>query len=137
MERPASGFGARESQRVQVGIWYILRAQRGSHIPTLRPKYLPYSYMEPLGSGHGVLWEWSERLGVVLESSCSAVGVLLGSLLRKLWKCSGHSSWQACSCISLECFFLSGSGLLMELSSSALRFIMGYFWSSQRLFKSP
>ena len=36
-------------QRVHVGIWYILRAQRGSHIPTLRPKYTPYSYMDPLG----------------------------------------------------------------------------------------
>ena len=37
------------SQRVHVGIWYILRAQRGSHIPTLRAKYAPYSYMDPLG----------------------------------------------------------------------------------------
>ena len=37
------------TQRVHVGIWYILRAQRGSHIPTLRPKYIPYSYMDPLG----------------------------------------------------------------------------------------
>ena len=38
-----------ESPRVHVGIWYILRAQRGSHIPTLRPKYIPYTYMDPLG----------------------------------------------------------------------------------------
>ena len=38
-----------QSQRVHVGIWYILRAQRGCHIPTLRPKYTPYSYMDPLG----------------------------------------------------------------------------------------
>ena len=37
------------TQRVHVGIWYVLRAQRGSHIPTLRPKYIPYSYMDPLG----------------------------------------------------------------------------------------
>ena len=37
-------------QRVHVGIWYILRAQKGSHIPTLRPKYVLYSYMDPLGS---------------------------------------------------------------------------------------
>ena len=37
------------SQRVHVGIWYILRAQRGPHIPTLKPKYVPYSYMDPLG----------------------------------------------------------------------------------------
>ena len=36
-------------QRVHVGIWYILRAQKGSHTPTLRPKYTPYSYMDPLG----------------------------------------------------------------------------------------
>ena len=40
------------TQRVHVGIlWYILRAQRGSHIPTLTPKYAPYSYMGPLGHG--------------------------------------------------------------------------------------
>ena len=37
------------SQRVHVGIWYILKAQRGSHMPTLRPKYLANSYMDPLG----------------------------------------------------------------------------------------
>ena len=37
------------TQRVHVGKWYILRAQRGSHIPTLRPKYIPYTYMDPLG----------------------------------------------------------------------------------------
>ena len=34
-----------------MGIWYILRAPWGSHIPTVRPKYIPYSYMDPLGSG--------------------------------------------------------------------------------------
>ena len=39
------------TQRVHLGTWYILRAQRGSHIPTLRPKYIPYSYMDPLRSG--------------------------------------------------------------------------------------
>ena len=37
------------TQRVHVGIWYILRAQRGSYIPTLRPKYIPYTYVDPLG----------------------------------------------------------------------------------------
>ena len=37
------------TQRVHVGLWYIFKAQRGSHVPTLRPKYLPYSYMDPLG----------------------------------------------------------------------------------------
>ena len=42
----SSGY---QTQRVHVGIWYILRGQRGSHIPTLRPKYIPYSYMDPLG----------------------------------------------------------------------------------------
>ena len=35
--------------RVLVGIGYILRAQRGSQIPTLKPKYIPYNYMDPLG----------------------------------------------------------------------------------------
>ena len=30
-------------------MWYILRAQTGSHIPTLRPKYIPFTYMDPLG----------------------------------------------------------------------------------------
>ena len=37
------------TQRFHVAIWYILRAQRCSHITTLGPKYIPYSYMEPLG----------------------------------------------------------------------------------------
>ena len=37
------------TQRVHVGIWYILRAQRGSHIPTFRPKYILYTYIDPLG----------------------------------------------------------------------------------------
>ena len=45
-----------QSQRVHVGIWYILRAQRGSHIPTLRAKYTPYSYMDPLGIFMVVTW---------------------------------------------------------------------------------
>ena len=45
---------SRQAQRVHVGIWYILRAQRGSHIPTLRAKYIPYSYMDPLGKQAGV-----------------------------------------------------------------------------------
>ena len=30
------------TQRVHVGIWYILRAQKGSHMTTLGPKYIPY-----------------------------------------------------------------------------------------------
>ena len=28
---------------------YIIGAQRGSHLPTLRANYIPYSYMDPLG----------------------------------------------------------------------------------------
>ena len=40
------------TQRVHVGIWYILRAQGGSHIPTLRPKYIPYTYIDPLGRSY-------------------------------------------------------------------------------------
>ena len=43
------------AQRVHVGIWYILRAQRGSHIPTLRPNYIPLTYMDPLGRVIGVV----------------------------------------------------------------------------------
>ena len=39
--------------RVLVGIRYIPRAHRGSHIPTLRAKYIPYSYMDPLGHSLG------------------------------------------------------------------------------------
>ena len=38
-----------KAQRAHVGIWYILGVQGGFHIPTLRPKYIPYSYMDPLG----------------------------------------------------------------------------------------
>ena len=37
------------SQRVHVGIWHILAAQKGSHTPAFRPNYIPYSYMDPLG----------------------------------------------------------------------------------------
>ena len=49
--RPENTFGvAAQIHRVHVGIWYILRAQRGSHTPTVRPKYTPYSYMDPLGN---------------------------------------------------------------------------------------
>ena len=48
-ENPALAWFVRVSQRVHVGIWYILRAQRGSHIPTLGPRYILYSYMDPLG----------------------------------------------------------------------------------------
>ena len=45
--RISRGFGFR--QRVHVGMWYILRARKGSHKPTLRPKYISYCYMHPLG----------------------------------------------------------------------------------------
>ena len=56
-------------QRVHVAIWYILRAQRGSHIPTLRAKYIPYSYMDPLGPLNpkpkmsSTMAIWRRRLG--------------------------------------------------------------------------
>ena len=36
------------SHRVQVATQYILRAQRGSHIATLGPKFILCSYMDPL-----------------------------------------------------------------------------------------
>ena len=39
------------AQTLHVAIWYILRAQRGSHRTTLGPKYISCSYMQPLGSG--------------------------------------------------------------------------------------
>ena len=29
----------------------MLGAQRGSRIATLTPKYIPYSYMDPVGNG--------------------------------------------------------------------------------------
>ena len=48
-ERAPDFASGHDSQRVHVGVWYILRAQRGSHIPTLRPRYIPYTYMDPLG----------------------------------------------------------------------------------------
>ena len=38
-----------ECIRLDLGFRCILRAQRGSHIPTLRPKYIPYTYIDPLG----------------------------------------------------------------------------------------
>ena len=53
------------TQRVHVGIWYILRAQSGSHIPTLRPKYIPYTYIDPLGEGvRSRLWTANEGVGL-------------------------------------------------------------------------
>ena len=47
----SSGFKAESylSQRVHVAISYIPRAQTGSHIITLGPKYELYSYMDHLG----------------------------------------------------------------------------------------
>ena len=32
-----------------VGIEYMLRAQRGSHITTLRPRYILHGYVDPVG----------------------------------------------------------------------------------------
>ena len=65
------------SQRVHVGIWYILRAQRGSHIPTLRPKYIPYSYMDPLGIlSFFVHCTWFLRLLQALPPKLKGVGLM-------------------------------------------------------------
>ena len=36
--------------RLVYGIY--LRHKRGSHTPTVRPKYIPYSYMDQVGSLH-------------------------------------------------------------------------------------
>ena len=57
------------TQRVHVGIWYILRAQRGSHIPTLRRKYIPYSYMDPLGEFYHVCRECAVYCQMQVPSS--------------------------------------------------------------------
>ena len=62
-----------KTQRVHVGVWYMLRAQRGSHIPTLRAKSIPYSYMDPLGkassrsSFSGWLWRCFRRLIILAK----------------------------------------------------------------------
>ena len=53
-----------------MGIWYILRAQRGSHIPTLRPKYIPYTYMDPLGKRFFVLEPATQRSSEEAPASC-------------------------------------------------------------------
>ena len=64
------------TQRVHVGIWYILRAQRGSHIPTLRPKYIPYTYMDPLGGGCKETGSWVPAVpGSHLFWPCSRLNV--------------------------------------------------------------
>ena len=36
-------------QKVHVGIWYMRRARRGSHVGALEPKYVLYEYMDTLG----------------------------------------------------------------------------------------
>ena len=52
-------FSDHSSQRVHVGIWYILRAQRNSQILTLRPKYIPLYLRGPFGvSCGGSLGGW-------------------------------------------------------------------------------
>ena len=47
-------FSGALAQRVHVGTWYILRALRRSHMPTVGPKYVLDSYMDPLGGGGGL-----------------------------------------------------------------------------------
>ena len=46
MPKSILAFGIK---RVPVNIQYILRAQKVSHIMRLRSKYIPCSYMDPLG----------------------------------------------------------------------------------------
>ena len=46
----------------------MLRAQNGSHITTLGPKYIPYNYMEPLGF---VLIAQAGDDATAVENSCS------------------------------------------------------------------
>ena len=92
------------SHRVDVGIWYILRAQRGSHIPTLKPKYIPYNYMDPLGLGTlkpqkpYYLSTWTRR--VMQRPGCRPVArdlrVSLGLQLHGLFRVQGLSRLIAC-----------------------------------------
>ena len=89
------------TQRVHVGTWYILRAQRGSHIPTLRPKYTPYSYMDPLG----YKLECDLKLRVLV---CNFVG---------LYRLKG---FKALGLSSLTGFRLAGAGIRESLAGQSL-----------------
>ena len=60
-----------QTQRVHVGLWYLLSAQRASHIPTLKPKYIPYTYMDPLGNLHPCALAWA--LSASLQTSPRSV----------------------------------------------------------------
>ena len=42
---------SKNSQRVHVAIWYILSPSSRYMGTPLGPKYIPYSYMDPLGFG--------------------------------------------------------------------------------------
>ena len=62
-------------------------AQRGSHKPTLRPKYIPYTYMDPLGSPlfhHCTTYPntpfHSKRL--LLSKLCGAISVSMWEFLK-------------------------------------------------------
>ena len=93
------------SQRVHMGIWYILRAQMGSHIPTLRPKYIPYTYMDPLG------WQPLLRRSSALSARLAAGG----SRLTKSQVCAVYS--EACACLEL----FEGSSRCLAVRSTARR----------------
>ena len=58
----------------------MFRAQRGSHIPTLKRKYIPYNYMDPLG-----------RLGRFRLNRCQKklvrIGVCFGGMFRGMFRC--------------------------------------------------
>ena len=77
------GCSRRRTQRVYVGIWYILRAPRGPHIPTLRAKYIPKSYMDPL--------EKAEEKAAALRAQRFFVKALRveGPTVNPTWKVRG------------------------------------------------
>ena len=75
------------SQRVQVGIWYVLRIQRVSHIPTLRPKHIPYTYMDPVGHSdtNAGLGTWRNPLRATHKSSGGYIGGIRGPIKEYIY----------------------------------------------------
>ena len=43
------------TQRVQIPLWYVHRPESHDIVPPLRPKYMPYTYMNPVG--HKLLFQ--------------------------------------------------------------------------------
>ena len=102
------------SQSLDVAIWYILKAQRGSHITTLGPKYIPCSYMEPLGfvkflvlsawvrrfAGLGLIWLGCSGVSSAAGFKCFHVSLILCFILKRCSGCleiSGDSGWEIMS----------------------------------------